>query len=95
MPPRRNIPTIDGIIYTRYSTHMQDDRYSERIQIDECKKLLKEKGCNDPLICCDRAKTGTTIRGRPGLEKAFDRLREGMVLVCYSLCRLTRSGKDA
>ena len=82
-------------IYARYSTDLQNERSIED-RIEHCRAFAGKQSFQVVTTFYDRARTGMTMLGRPGLsdmmraveERAFD------VIIAESLDRIARSQAD-
>lgn len=79
-------------IYARYSSELQNDGYSIETQIEECKKALSRDDRATAVSYIDRAKSGTTVAGRPQLAQLMRDARERKIsrLMVYKFDRLGR-----
>lgn len=82
-------------IYARYSSDLQNDRSIED-QLDLCDRFARSSGYQVSAQYSDRARTGTTIHGRDGLQRLIQDARRGTfsVVIVESLDRLSRDTED-
>ena len=91
---------MKAAIYTRYSSHEQDGGESIEFQIAQCKEYIQNMGwtLNEDCIFTDRAKSGTTTRGRDAFAKLVNLVTKGHapfdVLVVWSTSRFGRNMEE-
>lgn len=85
----RNI--LHAHLYTRYSSHNQDDGYSIEAQIMAAKKWAESNGIKIEKIYTDQAKTGRNTN-RDGYQQMMQAVRNGeiKIIIVHSLDRLHR-----
>ena len=86
---------IDGVIYTRYSSHSQRDVSIEQ-QIRACKQFAERHGIRVVEIYEDRALTGTNDK-RPGFQKMIQDAKKNnwSYVIVYTLDRFARDRYDS
>jgi len=85
-----------AVIYARFSprTHESECESVER-QLEFCEKYCEFYGLEIIGRHYDKAKSGRTQSGRPGLQKALDKaIKHKATLVVYSMSRLARNLYD-
>jgi len=84
-----------AVIYARYSTDLQDTR-SVDDQIVLCRNFAQRQGWEVVNVFHDRAVSGATIAGRPGILRLLSGLplRQFDVIVAEAFDRIARSTRD-
>ncbi len=82
-------------IYARYSTDLQNDRSIED-QFQHCRDFVSRQGYTTVATFEDRACSGATMFGRPGLAKMMRAAEEHAfdVVIVEALDRISRSQAD-
>ncbi|WP_097068072.1 recombinase family protein [Rhodobacter maris] len=82
-------------IYARYSSDLQNDRSIED-QVALCRAWAEREGYTIVEVFADRARSGTTIHGRAGLQSLLHDARGGAfaAIITESLDRLSRDTED-
>jgi len=102
--PRKPLPAKDSsesqglaLLYTRVSTQMQvNDGVSLDVQERDLKRAAEMSGYTEIEVIREEGRSGKSIKGRPALTKALERLDKGeaSALFVTRIDRLARSTQD-
>lgn len=82
-------------IYARFSSDLQSDRSIED-QLTLCRAKVTREGMKVAAVFTDRARSGASIHGRPGVSEMLAAAKAGQfdILIVEELDRLSRSQSD-